>query len=246
MFSLDYIIFYSNYLLIFVLILLIFLLCLILKKKEKIPQFIIDFETLKDERFLELFIKDLFCFKVIISKIDYQKFEEFVKGLSGEVRENFIFYLKEIEKKKFLKVINKKIEDLILKDKKKKLIISNQELKENLEEYGIEFFYFPEIVKIFKTKIKEGDVIKIKIVKRGRYFDEGMGFLPDDTPVIVKEGSNYLGEEITCLIEKVKDTYAGTILEALKEISKGNCKILKIVLKLKVAPVAQEDRAAVS
>lgn len=223
MFSPDYITLYRNYLIVFLFILLIFLLFLKPKKKEKIPQFIIDFETLKDKRFLELFIRDLFCFKVILSKIDYQKFEEFVKGLSGEVRENLIFYLKEIEKKKknkFLKVMNKKIEDLILKDKKKKIIISNQELKEKLVEYGTQFFYFPEIVKLFKTKIKEGDVIKVKIVKRGRYFDEGIGFLSDDTPVIVKDGSNCLGEEVTCLIEKVKDTSAGTILEA--KIFKGN------------------------
>ncbi|MEO0270082.1 MAG: TRAM domain-containing protein [candidate division WOR-3 bacterium] len=223
MFFLDYIIFYSNYLLIFLLILLIILLFLISKKREKIPQFIIDFETLKDERFLELFVKDLFYFKIIMSKIDYQKFEEYIKNLTGEERENFIFYLKEIEKKnknKFLKLVNKNIEDLIFKGKKKKIIISDQKLKEKLEESNIQFFYFPEIVKIFKTKLKEGDVIKIKILKKGRYFDEGIGFLPDDTPVIVKEGANYLGEEVTCVIEKVKNTYAGTILEA--KIFKGN------------------------
>ncbi|MEO0302575.1 MAG: hypothetical protein ABIM76_02240, partial [candidate division WOR-3 bacterium] len=127
MFFLDYIGFYSNYLIIFLLILLIILLFLISKKREKIPQFIIDFETLKDERFLELFVKDLFYFKIILSKIDYQKFEEYIKKLTGEEREKFIFYFKEIEKKKknkFLKLVNKNIEDLIFKGKKKKIIIS--------------------------------------------------------------------------------------------------------------------------
>ncbi|MEN3044633.1 MAG: TRAM domain-containing protein [Candidatus Hydrothermales bacterium] len=216
--------FYLNYAVIAILIFFVALLIyFVFRKKEKVPFYVLDFDTLKDHRFLELFSTDLFYFKVIISKSDYEKFKEFIKTLDEETKEKFILYLKDLEKKKknrFLKIVNFDIENFVLRKRKAKVILSNRELKRSFEEKGLEFIYFPDIVKLFKPTLKKGEVIKLKISRRGRYFDEGIGFLEDDTPCIVKGGSEFLGREVEVLIEKIRETFAGIILEG--RIFKGD------------------------
>ncbi len=111
------------FILLFILIFL--LLVLVLRKKDTIPIYIIDFDTLKDERFLELFIKNLFCFKVILSKSDFEKFENFIKELQEEEKEKFLYYLKELkfkEKRGYLKIVKKEFEKIALKEKKKNIM----------------------------------------------------------------------------------------------------------------------------
>ncbi|MEN3045885.1 MAG: TRAM domain-containing protein [Candidatus Hydrothermales bacterium] len=214
-----YHIFFSlNYaIIIFLVILNIFLIYLVFRKKEKIPSYLIDFDTLKDHRFLELFSTDIFCFKVIVSKFDYERFKEFVRSISDEeLREKFIFYLKSLEKKKkekFLKIVNVSFENYTQRKKGVKCILSNKELKESFEEKGLDFVYFHSIAKLFKPKLKKGEVIKLEISRKGKYFDEAIGFLEDDTPCIVKDGAEFLGKKVDVLIENVRETQAGTILE---------------------------------
>jgi len=208
---------YYLHLTIILLFILIFLLIImILRKKNNIPLYIIDFDTLKDERFLELFVNNLFAFKIILPQNDFEKFRNFVKELDNKEKDKFLYYLKELEfkkKKGNLKLTKKKFEEIILKKKKKNIIISDKKKKEKLESENIDFVYFPEITRVFHKKIKIGEIIKLKIVKRGRVFDEGIGYIPDGTPVFVKGGAHYLGQEINAKIINFKETYAGLIYE---------------------------------
>jgi len=210
----------SNYylpLIIILLFILVFLvIILILRKKNNLPLYIIDFDTLKDERFLELFINNLFCFKVLLSESDFEKFRDFIMELDNEEKEKFMYYLRELkfkERKGELKLIRKRFEEIILKRKNENILISDDEKKEKFESENIEFIYFPDIVRIFHRKVKMGEIIKVKIIKRGRSFDEGIGYMPDGTPVFIKEGASYLGQEVKVRIDNSKETYAGLIYE---------------------------------
>ena len=210
----------NNYYMLLILVLLFILIflviILILRKRNNLPVYIIDFDTLKDERFLELFVNDLFCFKVLLSESDFEKFRSFVMELENEEKEKFMYYLKELkfkEKKGNLKLIKKRFEEIVLKRKKESILISDKEKKEKFENENIDFVYFPEIARVFRKKIRIGDIIRVKIIKRGRSFDEGIGYMPDGTPVVVKEGASYLGQEINVKIINSKETYAGLIYE---------------------------------
>ncbi len=200
---------------------IIFLILLPFVKREKIPNFLIDYETLRDEKFLELFINGLFCFKITMSNSDFEKFKDYVSLLENEEKEKFLWYLDQLNakiKKGEIKIKKKNFLELVLK-KKENIIISDVELRGKFEEENISFIFFPEISKLFRKKINEGEIIRVRIEKRGREIDEGVGFLPDGSVVIIKGGADYLGKEMEIKIRKIRETYAGLIYEA--EIIKG-------------------------
>ncbi|MGK7956082.1 MAG: TRAM domain-containing protein, partial [Crocosphaera sp.] len=59
-----------------------------------------------------------------------------------------------------------------------------------------------------------GDTIDLKILKLGKEPTQGVGYLEDGTMVVVEEGKEYIGEELSVIVTSALQTSAGRMIFA--------------------------------
>ncbi|VAW31160.1 Membrane-associated protein containing RNA-binding TRAM domain and ribonuclease PIN-domain, YacL B.subtilis ortholog, partial [hydrothermal vent metagenome] len=59
-----------------------------------------------------------------------------------------------------------------------------------------------------------GEELKVKIIQEGRESDQGVGFLPDGTMVVVEDGRNLINKTLNVTVTKVLQTSAGRMIFA--------------------------------
>ena len=57
-----------------------------------------------------------------------------------------------------------------------------------------------------------GETIRIKIVQQGKEKEQGIGYLPDGTMIIVEGAKERVGEEIEAVVSKIIQSSAGRII----------------------------------
>lgn len=64
-----------------------------------------------------------------------------------------------------------------------------------------------------------GDSIDLKILKQGKEPEQGVGYLNDGTMVVVEEGGQYIGDELSVIVTGALQTSAGRMIFARPEAS---------------------------
>ena len=59
-----------------------------------------------------------------------------------------------------------------------------------------------------------GEEIEIKVVQEGKERNQGVGYLPDGTMIVVEEGVDYVGKNVTATVSRVLQTPAGRMIFA--------------------------------
>ena len=59
-----------------------------------------------------------------------------------------------------------------------------------------------------------GDSLALKIIKEGKEFSQGVGYLDDGTMVVVEEGRSYLGSDLEVVVTGALQTSAGRMIFA--------------------------------
>lgn len=112
---------------------------------------------------------------------------------------------------KHLEGINRKLVRLAV-IKNYKLITIDNELEPFSKIAGVTVLKLKELGTALKQVFFKGDLLSVKPVKRGRYSGEGIGYLDDNSTVVIQGASTALGKVIRCEVVSVLDLPTGRVL----------------------------------
>ncbi len=112
---------------------------------------------------------------------------------------------------KNLEGINRKLVRLAIV-KNYKLITIENELEPFSKIAGVTVLKLKELGTALKQVFFKGDILSVKPVKRGRYGGEGIGYLDDNSTVVIKGASTALGKVIKCEVISILDLPTGRVL----------------------------------
>lgn len=69
-----------------------------------------------------------------------------------------------------------------------------------------------ELASAVKTAVLPGDRLLLQIVARGQQRQQGVGYLPDGTMVVVEQGAGLVGKKVNVLVVRVIQTAAGKMV----------------------------------
>lgn len=101
-----------------------------------------------------------------------------------------------------------------------KIITNDYNLNKVAELQGIEVLNINQLATALKPSILPGEVMNIKILKEGKEYGQGIGYLDDGTMVVVDEAKKLLGKNIDVVVTSVLQTTSGRMIFAkIKELA---------------------------
>jgi len=94
------------------------------------------------------------------------------------------------------------------------IVTSDFNLNKVAKVSGITVLNVNELANAVKTQVLPGEKLKIKIVQVGKEKDQGVGYLPDGTMVVVEDGRESVGCEIKVEVSRLLQTEAGRMIFA--------------------------------
>ncbi len=70
------------------------------------------------------------------------------------------------------------------------------------------------LAELMRPALKAGDTIRLKLMQKGREYQQGVGFLDDGTMVVVDEGEQYVGSAVDIVITRTLQTSSGRMMFA--------------------------------
>lgn len=77
---------------------------------------------------------------------------------------------------------------------------------------GVDVINLNEVSNSLKTLALPGDFLTIKVVKPGEQHGQGIGYLDDGTMVVVEQGKNMIGADVSIVVTSVLQTNAGRMI----------------------------------
>jgi uncharacterized protein YacL len=178
---------------------------------QKLKTFIIDLDTLADPRIIKFLQLGLLNGKLLLPE---------PRGLTGEPdytvqrAKEHIEQLKQIPGLKLKILAMPTINDLLTIARKHRatLITIRPELKNMTN--GLTVITTAELFELFRPSYLPGTVLKVKITKRGKERNEGIGYLDGGIKVVVENGGSAVGQEIEVIIQGGIDTDVGQVIFA--------------------------------
>lgn len=101
-----------------------------------------------------------------------------------------------------------------------KIVTNDYNLNKVAELQGIEVLNMNQLATALKPTILPGEVMNIKILKEGKEYGQGIGYLDDGTMVVVDEAKKMLGKSVDVVVTSVLQTTSGRMIFAkLKEFA---------------------------
>ncbi|HOV89979.1 MAG TPA: TRAM domain-containing protein [Syntrophorhabdaceae bacterium] len=101
-----------------------------------------------------------------------------------------------------------------------KIITNDYNLNKVAELQGIEVLNMNQLATALKPVILPGELMNIKILKEGKEYGQGIGYLDDGTMVVVDEAKKMLGKSVDVIVTSVLQTTSGRMIFAkLKELA---------------------------
>ncbi len=176
----------------------------------RIRTYIIDFATLADGRVVGLAKSGLLSGRVIVPDI------EACREANATLVERARTTLEELGKDRNLKVQVARSalepEELLKAARKSKaqIITITPELKRD----GVPVTVLDDLFEMLKPVYLPGTELVIKIVKRGKEADEGIGYLEGGIKIVVEQGAGLVGKEADVVIQGALDTQVGRVVFA--------------------------------
>jgi uncharacterized protein YacL len=93
-----------------------------------------------------------------------------------------------------------------------RIITNDFNLNKIAELQGIKVLNVNELANALKPVVLPGEEVSVRIVKRGKEPDQGVGYLNDGTMVVVEGGSNLLNRTVSVVITSVLQTAVGRMI----------------------------------
>jgi len=85
---------------------------------------------------------------------------------------------------------------------------------------GVKILNINELSNALKAVVLPGECLEIKIIKEGKEYNQGVGYLEDGTMVVVEDGRKVIGHTLRVSVTSVLQTQAGRMIFAKVEGSK--------------------------
>jgi uncharacterized protein YacL len=93
-----------------------------------------------------------------------------------------------------------------------KIITNDFNLNKIAELHGIKVLNVNELANALRPVVLPGEEISVRVVKRGKEPDQGVGYLDDGTMVVVEGGSHLLNKTVSVIITSVLQTAVGRMI----------------------------------
>lgn len=77
---------------------------------------------------------------------------------------------------------------------------------------GIKVLNINELANAIKPVVFPGEQMRIKLIKEGKEYNQGVGYLEDGTMVVVEEARRLIGQEVKVVVTSVLQTQAGRMI----------------------------------
>ncbi len=77
---------------------------------------------------------------------------------------------------------------------------------------GVEVLNVNELANALRPAVLPGEALKVKVIREGREYDQGVGYLPDGTMIVVEGGRAAVGTEITVEVTSVLQSPSGKMI----------------------------------
>ena len=107
--------------------------------------------------------------------------------------------------------INRKIVKLAL-IKHYKLLAADNELDDFAKVAGVDVLKLKQLTISLKHAFFKGDIIHLKPIKKGKHEGEGIGYLDDNSRVVIEGAATSLGKVVRCEVNSVLDIPNGRVI----------------------------------
>ncbi len=97
-------------------------------------------------------------------------------------------------------------------DQSLRVLTTDYNLDKVAEIQGVPVLNLNEMASSLKPQVIPGETIRIEVVKRGESANQGVGYLPDGTMVVIEEASDHIGREIDVMVTNSLQTSAGRMI----------------------------------
>ncbi|HSX14574.1 MAG TPA: hypothetical protein VLE72_01530, partial [Candidatus Saccharimonadales bacterium] len=80
---------------------------------------------------------------------------------------------------------------------------------------GVRVLNINELANAIRPVVLPGEEMAVKIVQAGKERDQGVGYLPDGTMIVVEQGDKLIGQEVMTEVTRVFQTVAGKMIFAI-------------------------------
>lgn len=195
------------------------------KAKVEVPIFL-DTSAIIDTRFFELAKLGVFTGTIIVIEgvlSELKNIADSKDELKKERGRKALKLLDLFKKQKGIKmevlhdedVLSDPVDEQIIKIAKKqkgKIITCDFNLSKKARISGVVSIDLYEMANILKTTALPGEHFWVKIVQTGKGENQGVGYLPDGTMLVVEKAKNMIGKTIEVVISRIIQTDAGKIL----------------------------------
>lgn len=78
-----------------------------------------------------------------------------------------------------------------------------------------------ELANAIRAVVLPGEELAVKVVQAGKEKNQGVGYLPDGTMIVVENGDKLIGQEITTEVTRIFQTVAGKMIFAAQKSTNG-------------------------
>lgn len=95
-----------------------------------------------------------------------------------------------------------------------KVITNDFNLNKVAELYGVQVLNINELSNAIKPVVLPGEEMIVYVLRDGKEYGQGIGYLEDGTMIVIEGGKNYIGMNIEILVTSVLQTSAGRMIFA--------------------------------
>jgi len=93
-----------------------------------------------------------------------------------------------------------------------KVFTNDYNLNKVAELEQIKVLNINELANALKPIVLPGEIMRVKLVKEGKEFNQGVAYLDDGTMIVIEEGKNRLGQMVDIIVTSVLQTSAGRMI----------------------------------
>lgn len=174
---------------------------------------IIDLETLADPRIARFLEFGLVTGRFLLPEPPAGTTEE-EQHLADRARETItrLKKIKGVSVKLDAKLTDQDVLITALRRNKATLLTANADLKAACD--GLPAVSTADIYALFKPAYLSGNVLRLRVTKRGKEKSEGLGYLEGGVKVVVENGAGFLGREIEVVVQGALETEVGQVVFA--------------------------------
>jgi uncharacterized protein YacL len=93
-----------------------------------------------------------------------------------------------------------------------KILTTDFNLNKVAQIEGIGVLNVNDLANALKPAMLQDEILSVKVVKKGKEADQGVGYLDDGTMIVVDGGRDHVGEEVAVQVTSVLQTAAGRMI----------------------------------